>query len=81
MQCKIVFPLVMNNYDKILKSKDPAYIAGAVFGLLAAAAIIASVQSVVLGFVLGWFGVKFTFWQCLVIVMLISSITGSNSSK
>jgi len=71
----------MRNYKDILKSNDFSYIAGMVFGLIVVAAIVSSVQSVVLGLVLGWFGVKFTFWQCLVIVMLVNSVTHNNSSK
>ncbi len=58
-----------------------------IIGLALAFIIFATIalflQAWVLGLVLGWFGVTLTFWKCLVIVLLVSSLLGAarNSSN
>lgn len=50
-------------------------------GILILAFGVLALQAWLLGIVLGWFGVALGFWQCFLIVFLISSLVGGSSSK
>lgn len=53
----------------------------AIAGILILAFGVLALQAWLLGIVLGWFGVALGFWQCFLIVFLISSLVGGSSSK
>jgi hypothetical protein len=62
--------------------KSRSYLIGATLGIIIFAFLILSFQSWLLGLILSWFGVQFTFWQCFAIVFLLGCIFGgSRSSK
>jgi len=62
--------------------KSKSYLVGATLGIIIFAFLILSFQSWLLGLILSWFGVQFTFWQCFAIVFLLGCIFGgSRSSK
>jgi hypothetical protein len=62
--------------------KSKSYLIGATLGIIIFAFLILSFQSWLLGLILSWFGVQFTFWQCFAIVFLLGCIFGgSRSSK
>ena len=62
--------------------KSKSYLIGATLGIIIFAFLILSFQSWLLGLILSWFGVQFSFWQCFSILFLLGSIFGgSRSSK
>jgi hypothetical protein len=62
--------------------KSKSYLIGATLGIIIFAFLILSFQSWLLGLILSWFGVQFSFWQCFAIVFLLGCIFGgSRSSK
>ena len=60
---------------------SPWYYAGMVIGIILIAILGVWLQTWLLGLILGWFGVKLAFWQCLLIVLFLSSLLGSSRSK
>lgn len=63
------------------KDKSLAWLVGAVVGVVALAFLGLSVQAWLLGLILSWFGVKFTFWQCFAIIFLLNSIFSAAKSN
>ena len=65
-----------------VNDKSWSYFLGATLGIITLAFLILSFQAWLLGIILSWFAVKFTFWQCFAIVFLLGCIFGgSRSSK
>ena len=62
----------MNDNDK-----SWPFIIGTLAGVLIVAFLSLTFQSWLLGLILSWFGVNFTFWQCFAIVFLTNSIFGA----
>jgi len=60
---------------------SPWYYAGMVIGIILIAILGVWLQTWLLGLILGWSGVKLAFWQCLLIVLFLSSLLGSSRSK
>jgi uncharacterized membrane protein len=61
--------------------KSKSYLVGATVGLLAIAFLALAFQSWLLGLILSWFGINFSFWQCFAIVFLANSIFGAAKSS
>jgi len=61
-----------------LSTRSPWYYAGVVVGIILIAGLAIWLQTWLLGLILSWFGVKLAFWQCLLIVLFLSSIFGSS---
>ena len=61
--------------------KSKSYLVGATVGLLAIAFLALAFQSWLLGLILSWFGINFSFWQCFAIVFLANSIFGATKSS
>jgi uncharacterized membrane protein len=61
--------------------KSKSYLVGATVGLLAIAFLALAFQSWLLGLILSWFGINFSFWQCFAIVFLANSIFGAVKSS
>lgn len=59
-------------------TKSPWFWAGAAVGIVTIAVLAVWLQTWLLGLILSWFGVKLAFWQCLLIVLFLSSIFGSS---
>jgi hypothetical protein len=65
-----------------MKDKSPAFIIGATVGILTIAALAVLFQAWLLMMVLSWFAIKLTIWQCVAIVVLVSSLlSAAKSSK
>ena len=66
----------------MMRDKSPAFIIGAVLGVLTIAALAVAFQAWLLMMVLSWFAIKLTIWQCVAIVVLVSSLlSAAKSSK
>lgn len=61
--------------------KSVGYYVGAAIGIIIIGGLVVWLQTWLLGLILGWFGVKLAFWQCLLIVLFLSSLLGSSRSK
>lgn len=66
----------MNDNDK-----SWPFIIGTLAGVLIVAFLSLTFQSWLLGLILSWFGVNFTFWQCFAIVFLANSIFSAAKSN
>ena len=66
----------MNDNDK-----SWPFIIGTLAGVLIVAFLSLTFQSWLLGLILSWFGVNFTFWQCFAIVFLANSIFSATKSN
>lgn len=66
-----------------LKTSDKSlgFLIGAALGLITLGVLVVCGQAWLLGVVLGWFGVNLTFWQNLVIVLLVGSLFGASRSS
>lgn len=65
-----------------MKDKSPGYIVGVVIGVITFAALAVAFQAWLLMMVLSWFAIKLTIWQCVAIVVLVSSLlSAAKSSK
>ena len=65
-----------------MKDKSPAFIVGAVLGVLTLAALAVLFQAWLLMMILSWFAIKLTLWQCFAIVFLLNWIlSAAKSSK
>lgn len=62
-------------------TKDPWIYLGIVIGVIILAVLAVWLQTWLLGLILSWFGVKLAFWQCLLIVLFLSSLLGSSRSR
>lgn len=62
-------------------TKDPWIYLGIVIGVIILAVLAVWFQTWLLGLILSWFGVKLAFWQCLLIVLFLSSLLGSSRSR
>jgi hypothetical protein len=71
--------MVMSRYK--LNDKSWSYILGVTVGLLTIAFLALAFQSWLLGLILSWFGINFSFWQCFAIVFLANSIFGAAKSS
>ncbi len=69
----------MSRYN--LSNKSWGYILGTFVGVLTIAFLALAFQSWLLGMILSWFGVKFSFWQCFAIVFLANSIFSAAKSS
>lgn len=65
----------------MIKDKSPAFIIGAVVGVITLAALAVAFQAWLLMMVLSWFAIKLTIWQCVAIVVLVSSLLSSAKSS
>ena len=63
------------------KDKSLAWLVGAIVGVVTLAFLALSLQAWLLGLILTWFGVKFTFWQCFAIIFLLNSIFSAAKSS
>lgn len=69
----------MSRYN--FSDKSWGYILGTLTGVLIVAFLALAFQSWLLGLILSWFGVNFSFWQCFAIVFLTNSILGAAKSN
>lgn len=64
-----------------MKDKSPAFIIGAVLGVITLAALAIAAQAWLLMMVLSWFAIKLTIWQCVAIVVLVNSLLSAAKSS
>jgi hypothetical protein len=69
----------MSRYN--FSDKSWGYILGVTVGALIIVFLSLAFQSWLLGLILSWFGVNFSFWQCFAIVFLANSIFSAAKSN
>lgn len=61
--------------------KSIGWLVGAAVGIIVAAFLGLAFQAWLLGMILSWFAIQFTFWQCFAIVFLVNSIFSAARSS
>ena len=66
---------------KNIQGKSPAFIIGVAIGIITFAVLAVLLQAWLLMMVLSWFAIKLTIWQCVAIVVLVSSLLSAAKSS
>ena len=61
--------------------KSWAYIVGALIGAVAVAFLGLAFEAWLLGLILSWFSLQFSFWQCFAMVFLANAILNAAKSN